>query len=102
MNKLFIYSLLICCTAIALGSCTKYLDEKPDNLLTTDLVWQKRSTTESYLNQVYSHVLIQADDYTTLGGSDETTCALAGVNVRKMVTGNWMMARLIVSQLRCK
>jgi len=89
MNKLFIYSLLICCTAIALGSCTKYLDEKPDNLLTTDLVWQKRSTTESYLNQVYSHVLIQADDYTTLGGSDETTCALAGVNVRKMVTGNW-------------
>lgn len=89
MNKFFLYHFFICSAALLLGSCAKYLDEKPDNLLTSDLIWQKRSTTESYLNQVYSRVILQPDDYTTLGGSDETSCSLPNVDIRKMVTGNW-------------
>ncbi|MEX6691006.1 RagB/SusD family nutrient uptake outer membrane protein [Danxiaibacter flavus] len=89
MNKFFSYSFLVCCTVFILSGCKKYLDEQPDNLLTSELIWEKRSTTESYLNQVYSHVILQPDDYTVLGASDETVCSLPGVSVRKMVVGNW-------------
>jgi|GEM_PF-4818435 len=67
MNKFFLYHFFVCSAAFLLGGCAKYLDEKPDNLLTSDLIWQKRSTTESYLNQVYGHVTLQPDDYTLLG-----------------------------------
>lgn len=89
MNKYFSYIVLACCISLLFTGCTKYLDEQPDNLLTSDLIWQKRSTTESYLNQVYSQVILQPDDYTVLGASDETVCSLPGVSVRKLVTGNW-------------
>jgi hypothetical protein len=29
------------------------------------------------------------DDYTVLGASDENSCNIPSVNVRKMVAGNW-------------
>lgn len=89
MNKYFLYSFFVCCSVAMFSSCTKYLDEQPDNLLTSDLIWQKRATAESYLNQVYSRVILQPDDYTVLGASDETVCSLPGVAVRKVVVGNW-------------
>ncbi|WP_018631007.1 RagB/SusD family nutrient uptake outer membrane protein [Niabella aurantiaca] len=89
MHKVFTYSLSLCCAALFFSSCSKYLDKKPDNLLTSEIVWQKRSTAESYLNQVYSHIQVTTDDYKGLGASDETSCSIAGVPVRKMITGNW-------------
>ncbi|MCD2425796.1 RagB/SusD family nutrient uptake outer membrane protein [Niabella pedocola] len=89
MNNVFTYGLSLCCMVLFFSSCSKYLDKKPDNLLTSDIVWQKRSTAESYLNQVYSHIQPTTDDYKELGASDETSCSIAGVAVRKMITGNW-------------
>ncbi|MBZ4190599.1 RagB/SusD family nutrient uptake outer membrane protein [Niabella beijingensis] len=88
MKRVFIYGMLVY-VVVSLAGCAKYLDKQPDNLLTSDMIWQKRSTAESYLYQVYSHVQLQPDDYTTLGASDETACSLAGLNVRKMNAGNW-------------
>lgn len=72
-----------------LSGCAKYLDKKPDNILSSDLVWQTRANAEAYLYQVYGYVQAYTDDYTKLGASDETSCSIAGVNVRRMVTGNW-------------
>lgn len=89
MNKFYICCSAVCLLAIGLSGCSKYLDKKPDNLLTSEMIWQKRSTAESYLYQVYSYVQQPADDYTVLGASDETSCSIATVNVRKMITGNW-------------
>lgn len=71
------------------GAGCKYLDVAPDNLLTSDMIWDTRANAEGYLNQVYGRVLIPADDYTMLGASDETSCSLQGVTVRHMVNGNW-------------
>lgn len=76
---------------LVVAGCSKYLDKKPDNLLTSDMIWQTKANAEAYLNQVYSYVSYNdADDkYTRLGGSDETACSLAGVAVRLMAAGNW-------------
>ncbi|ANH80097.1 starch-binding protein [Niabella ginsenosidivorans] len=89
MNKFYICCSAVCLLAIGFSGCSKYLDKKPDNLLTSEMIWQKRSTAESYLNQVYSYIQQPADDYTVLGASDETSCSISTVNVRKMITGNW-------------
>lgn len=71
------------------GPGCKYLDVKPDNLLTSDMLWETRANAEGYLNQVYARVNIPADDYTMLGASDETSCSIQGVSVRQMTSGNW-------------
>ncbi|WP_418359999.1 RagB/SusD family nutrient uptake outer membrane protein [Sphingobacterium detergens] len=69
-------------------SCN-YLDKKPDNLLTSDMVWETRANAESYLNQIYSYIETPVDDFTTLGASDESSCNIPVVNVRQMAVGNW-------------
>lgn len=74
---------------VLFSGCNKYLDKKPDNLLTSDMIWQTRANAEAYLNEVYSFVQSYMDSYETLGASDESSCSIAGVNVRKMITGNW-------------
>ncbi|MHA4811076.1 RagB/SusD family nutrient uptake outer membrane protein [Flavitalea flava] len=83
------FSCPVLCAAILSTGCTKYLDKKPDNLLTSDMLWQTKANAESYLYQVYGYVQAYQDDYTVLGASDETSCSVQGVNVRKMVAGNW-------------
>ncbi|MGF7023553.1 RagB/SusD family nutrient uptake outer membrane protein [Sphingobacterium sp. HSC-15S19] len=75
-------------TLSLMQSCT-YLDKKPDNLLTSDMLWETRANAEGYLNQIYSYVKMPVDDYTVLGASDENSCNIPSVNVRKMVAGNW-------------
>lgn len=74
---------------LATAGCSKYLDKKPDNLLTSDMLWQTRANAESYLYQVYGFVRNAGDDHTMLGFSDETSCSIQGVPVRNMITGNW-------------
>lgn len=82
-------SLFVCALALGMSSCAKYINEQPDNLLTSSMIWQTASTAEQYLNQVYSSVLFYPDDPTHLGGCDETSCSIASTNVRQMVIGNW-------------
>jgi hypothetical protein len=71
------------------GLGCKYLDVAPDNLLTSDMLWETRANAEGYLNQIYGRISIPDDDYTMLGASDETSCSIAGVNVRQLTSGNW-------------
>jgi hypothetical protein len=93
MNNILKNNFLFCglffCGALLLPGCTKYLDKQPDNLLTSDMLWQTKANAESYLYQVYGFVQTPQDDYTVLGASDESSCSVQGVNVRKMIAGNW-------------
>ena len=91
MNK-HIYSkpVLGALLAVVLFSCTKYLDKKPDNLLTEDQIWQTKANAEAYLNNVYSYVYnTDGGDWAAMGASDESSVCIPTVNVRQMVSGNW-------------
>jgi len=82
-----IYFLLF---SLFLFSCKKYLDQKPDNLLTEDQIWQTRANAEAYLYNIYS-LLHNSDggDYAAMGASDETSVCIPTTLVRQMVSGNW-------------
>lgn len=88
IKNILSFSMAICLLLAGQG-CSKYLDKQPDNLLTSDMLWQTRANAESYLYQVYGYIQTSMDDYAMLGASDETSCPVQGVNVRKMVVGNW-------------
>jgi len=87
-KKILAFGSIALCILLFNPGC-KYLDKTPDNLLTSDMLWQTRANAESYLNQIYGRIVIPADDYTMLGASDETSCSIQGVSVRKMIAGNW-------------
>ncbi|MDR6944040.1 RagB/SusD family nutrient uptake outer membrane protein [Mucilaginibacter pocheonensis] len=72
-----------------LSSCN-YLNKKPDNLLTSDLIWSTRANAESYLYNIYGYI-IQTDggDYSAMGASDESSVSIPSTDVRQMVVGNW-------------
>ncbi len=76
-------SLFLTCT---LSAC-KHLDEKPDNLLTSEILWSNRANAESYLYNIYGAVL--EIDYPHVGISDEASVSIPSTNVRQMVAGNW-------------
>src|SRR5579872_1423692 len=84
------YFALIALTLLSIFSCRKYLDQKPDNLLTEDQIWQTRANAEAYLYNIYSQ-LHNSDggDYASMGASDESSVCIAGTLVRQMVAGNW-------------
>jgi hypothetical protein len=74
--------------AITLVSCSKYLDKKPDNLLTEDQIWQTRANAEAYLSNIYS-ARQAGGDYAGIGAADELSVSIPGTTVRYMVSGNW-------------
>lgn len=72
-----------------LSSCN-YLNKKPDNLLTSDLIWSTRANAESYLYNIYGYIYeTDGGDYSAMGASDESSVSIPGTNVRQMVAGNW-------------
>jgi len=75
---------------LSFSSCKKYLDQKPDNLLTEDQLWQTRANAEAYLYNIYS-LLHNTDggDCPNMGTSDETSVSIPTTDVRQMVAGNW-------------
>lgn len=80
---LFVTSLMITTTGC------NYLDEKPDNIRTFDMIWQTRADAESYLYNIYGYIWLNVDDFTVLGVSDETSVPYGTVNARKMIEGSW-------------
>ena len=91
MNKnTFLYIVVVALAAVSVSSCKKYLDQKPDNLLTEDQIWQTRANAEAYMYNIYS-LLHNSDggDYATMGASDESSVSISSVDVRQMVAGNW-------------
>ena len=76
--------------SVLLFSCTKYLDQKPDNLLTEEQIWKTKANAEAYLNNIYSYVhQTDGGDWASMGGSDESSVSITTTNVRQMVSGNW-------------
>lgn len=70
-----------------------YLDKRPDNLLTEDMIWQTRANAESYLHNIYGYMHnSDGGDYASIGASDESSVCIPGVNVRQMIAGNWSAA----------
>ncbi|GAO43073.1 RagB/SusD family nutrient uptake outer membrane protein [Flavihumibacter petaseus] len=91
MNKHKFFQVAGCCiAALLLLSCSKYLDKKPDNLLTEEQVWETRANAEAYLYGIYATVH-QSDggDWASMGASDESSVAVPTTEVRQMVSGNW-------------
>jgi len=81
--------LAIVVLAFGLSSCN-YLDQEPDNLLTSEMIWSTRANAEAYLNNVYSYVHVtDGGDPASMGASDESSVCIPGTNVRQMVSGNW-------------
>lgn len=69
-------------SVFAFVSCESYLDRQPDDMLTSDSIWEKSSTTMQYLYNVYSFIPNDSDpsgqtmsDHIT---TDELTCAYPG------------------------
>jgi len=90
MNKHLSLYIVLAASVLSFFSCKKYLDQKPDNLLTEDQIWQTRANAEAYLYNIYSLVHnTNGDDYATMGASDETSVSISTTNVRQMVEGNW-------------
>lgn len=86
----FLYILMVVLATMSFSSCKKYLDQKPDNLLTEDQIWQTRANAEAYLYNIYSQVHnTDGGDYATMGAADESSVCIPGVPVRQMVAGNW-------------
>jgi len=72
-----------------LSSCN-YLNKKPDNLITDQLIWNNRANLESYLYNIYSYILeTDGGDYAGVGFADESSVSIGSVGVRQMVAGNW-------------
>ncbi|OQP60562.1 starch-binding protein [Niastella vici] len=91
INKCF-QGVLYLLLPVVMVSCY-YLDKKPDNLLTEDMIWQTRANAESYLNNIYGYMHnTDGGDYASMGASDETSVCIPGVNVRQMIAGNWSAA----------
>src|SRR5689334_5857010 len=77
---------------VVMGSCY-YLDKKPDNLLTEDMIWQTRANAESYLHNIYGYMhYTDGGDYASIGAADESSVSIPSTNVRQMVAGNWSAA----------
>lgn len=87
-----IQGILFLLLPVVMVSCY-YLDKKPDNLLTEDMIWQTRANAESYLHNIYGYIhYTDGGDYASMGASDESSVCIGGVNVRQMVAGNWSAA----------
>jgi len=59
--KKYIYLLICLLVPILFGACSKYLDVDLANQKTLDETFQKRTTTERYLAQVYGYLPIEHD-----------------------------------------
>ena len=62
---------------------------KPENLKTTDMIWETRVEAEAYLYNIYGYIWLSTDDPVVFGFADETSCVFSNTNVRNMVEGNW-------------
>lgn len=83
---IFIIAIGSCLLTGILSSC-KHLDEKPDNLLTSDVLWSNRANAESYLYNIYGSIL--EIDYPHQGTSDEASISIPGTSARRMAAGDW-------------
>lgn len=87
-NRILTVGLLSIGSMAMITSCD-YLDQRPENLKTSDMIWETRTDAEAYLYNIYGYIWLSTDDPVVFGFADETSCVFSNTNVRKMVEGNW-------------
>lgn len=90
MKKYLIYIFALCLFPVS--SCNKYFDQVPDDRITIEEVFQKKTPSEDYLANVYSYIPDQSSQYNDVpwaGNSDEIEVAWARYIMYKMNIGNW-------------
>ncbi|QRY58620.1 RagB/SusD family nutrient uptake outer membrane protein [Sphingobacterium siyangense] len=92
--KKYIYLLICLLVPVFFGACSKYLDVDLANQKTLDETFQKRTTTERYLAQVYGYLPIEHDLFNSEGGnvplSDEALFSwVAWVPWLNFTNGGW-------------
>lgn len=81
-------SLLVC-------ACSDYLDQVPEDRQTIEEVFQKKSTTEQYLANVYTYIRDEADEHASnpwTSNSDEMAISWAKYATYQISIGNWEVA----------
>lgn len=56
---------LLFCTAGVLQGCNDFLDTKPSESYSEELVWSSRSTAEAFILQTYNNVIPKYTDFKT-------------------------------------
>lgn len=84
---------IVCLMAIPLlFSCSKFLDQVPNDRQTIEEVFQKKGPTEQYLANVYSYVRDESDQWNGapwVGNVDEVNVAWAKWVIYQLNVGNW-------------
>ena len=95
-NILKIIILVFCLTAM-FTSCSKYLDQVPNDRITMDEVFQKESLSEQFLANVYSYILDEGDPIHNdpfIGCSDEVDFTWSGNSNYQVNVGNMSRASI--------
>lgn len=78
--------------ALMLNSCDSYLDRQPDDALTIEMIFSKRSTTQRYLVNVYSYMIEESKtSFNTpwIGSSDEASISYPDRGYSRINDGSW-------------
>ncbi|RFS26312.1 RagB/SusD family nutrient uptake outer membrane protein [Chitinophaga silvatica] len=94
-RQLLYITLLICFTGL-ISSCSKYLDQVPNDRITIEEVFKKKAPSEQYLANVYSYVDDESDQWNSFpwfGNADEgdvtwSKYATYDLNIGNMSAGN--------------
>lgn len=81
----------ILCCCLLLCSCSKYLDQVPNDRLTIDQVFKKKATSEQYLANVYSYINDDGDQWNTnpwVGNADEADITWSKYPIYDVNIGN--------------
>lgn len=83
--------LLLVSILILSSGCKKYLEKKPDDMKTDEMIWKSRKETEAFLYNIYSQIpqsnLYQDDPW--LGLSDEVDLTWNVYRTYPINLGNW-------------
>ncbi|TDQ11198.1 RagB/SusD family nutrient uptake outer membrane protein [Pedobacter metabolipauper] len=85
-------SLWLLALAFCMSSCSKYLDQVPDDRITIEEVFRKKATSEQYLANVYNYVPDESNQWEYngwLGTSDEVDVTFSGSENYDINVGNF-------------
>lgn len=83
-------NILLLAGSVSFFSCGDFLDKQPDDMLTMDQVFTNEAEAKSYLANVYSYVMDEANPYENLSPvSDEADFVWTGVGANNINNGSW-------------
>src|SRR4051812_35647199 len=92
MKKYIIkYAVLVLSLTMATTGCKKYLDQVPNDRITIEQVFLKKSSSEQYLANVYSYIPDESEEKTVnpwLGNADEADITWSKYTIYQLNLGN--------------